>query len=611
MIQNDKEYIKRSQSGGIVLANGVRYQHLVAVWLLVCEEVESIAVETENDIAYPPGDKFSVYVQVKHRADDRMWNSMSLTKPDENIFRLFRINAEKNPEAELWFVTDTTVDTSALYDLRDELNENDPKAGNSDIMKRLQKQGLEVSQKTAQLIDRLVIRKLYTCEFLTADIERTLLAQGFPPDRTFGIVNSMVGLALQVGSQPEKSDRILPRGKLYQDCVSIAPPKAFTFSELKTYCDQVVVRMRDERPHTAWDEELFVPRQSFIESFDDFLQAPQPVFILAGESGTGKSFICSWLAEEYLKDSLRVFWNASDLITDKPILKVLADELNTRTDVPQDESRWLVRLSNYAATTGKPFFILIDEINRAGDVTALRNFRRVLLQAARQFEGRNVKLFLTCRTPAWEHFAEETDWQRYAFTGQQSRDELRVISDVTLEEPVNLLGYREEPFGHQLVNFTDAEFEQAKENYLVRRGIQLEVRGRARELLSHPLYLRLYSESIEPSQTGILESFEQQEALERIISYQLRQISQATRIPEETVKEFISATAMSMVKNKRGSTSLREITQETGFPRYMVDQLAEHCIEVGLLERVSTTLGEFRFVVEEFFSHVSQAAIDD
>lgn len=612
MIQNDKEFIKRSESGGIALANGGRYQHLVAVWLLVCEEVESIALETENDIAYPPGDRFSVYVQVKHRGDDRMWNSRSLTSPDENIFRLFHNNAETNPEAELWFVTDTAVETSTLQKLKDQLYLNDPTV-NKNIMKRLQAQGLEVSQKTARLIDRLVIRKLYTCEFLTAAIERTLLAQGFPPDRTFGIVNSMVGLALQVGSQPEKSDRILSRAKLYQDCLGIAPPKAFTFSNLKSYCDQMVTHMRDERPLTAWDEKLFVPRQSFIESFDEFLQAPQPVFILAGESGTGKSFICSWLAEEYLKDSLRVFWNASDLIPDKPILTALAEELNMHAEVSQDESRWLVKLSNYAATTGKPFFILIDEINRAGEVSDLRNFRRVLLQAARRFEGRKVKLFLTCRTPAWEHFAE-TDWQRYAFIGRQPREELHGISDVISEErnqlseqplsPVSLMGYQGEPFGHQLMNFTDAEFEGAKEKYLAPRGIHLEIRGRARELLSHPLYLRLYSESIEPHKTGILESLEQQEVLEQFICFKLRQISQEARIPEETVEEFIFATATNIVKNERGPTSRNQITQRSGFTRTEVDQLTAHCIEIGLLEHVPTISGGLRFVVEELFLYV-------
>jgi len=593
MILNDKEYIKRSEIGGIALANGARYQHLVAVWLLVCEEVESIALETENDIAYPPSESFSVYVQVKHRGSDRMWTSTSLTNPDENIFRLFRINAERNPEAELWFVTDTAVDTSTLQELKDELYKNDPRAEDRDIMKRLQAQGLGVSVKTAQLIDQLVIRKLHTCELLTVAIERTLLAQGFPPDRIFRIVNSMVGLALQVGSRTEKSDRTLSRAKLYQDCVSIAPPKAFTFSDLKAYCDQMVARRRQERPHTAWDEKLFVPRQSFIESFDEFLEVPQPVFILAGESGTGKSFICSWLAEEYLKDSLRVFWNASDLIPDKPILTVLAEELNMQTEVLQDESRWLVKLSNYAATTGQPFFILIDEVNRSSD---LRKFRSVLLQAVRQFEGRNVKLLLTCRTPAWEYFAE-TNWERYTFIGRQHREEHRGIPDAILEE-------RKQSFGHQLMDFTDAEFEGAKEKYLGRRGIHLEFRGRARELLSHPLYLRLYSESIEPSQTGILESLEHQDALERIISYQLRQISQETRIPEETVKEFISATAIIIENYEMGLAFRNQITQVAGFTRNTVDLLAEHCIEVGLLERPPTTSGGLSFVVDEFFLHV-------
>jgi hypothetical protein len=94
-----------------------------------------------------------------------------------------------------------------------------------------------------------------------------------------------------------------------------------------------------------------------------------------------------------------------------------------------------------------------------------------------------------------------------------------------------------------------------------------------------------------------------------MISNMLRQISQETGIATATVNEFISVTAMSIAQNREASTSRREVMLETGFSREMVDQLVEHCIEIGLLAAVETASGYVRFIVEEFFNRLSQTDI--
>src|SRR4051794_21568439 len=140
-----------------------------------------------------------------------------------------------------------------------------------------------------------------------------------------------------------------------------------------------------------------VERDEVTAAVQAFLQGPMPLFVMAGESGMGKSCVMIDLARRLRNDAYPVLFFRGALIQGD-ILDEIANEVEWAFGASRGAIDTIRRLSENAAK--KPLVVMVDGIEDWAFSARVQNLVSLVSHAA----GMNVRLILSCKTASWEPF---------------------------------------------------------------------------------------------------------------------------------------------------------------------------------------------------------------
>lgn len=147
--------------------------------------------------------------------------------------------------------------------------------------------------------------------------------------------------------------------------------------------------------------DIYVEREEVIETFERYLDdSTTQIFLLKGESGTGKTNeICS-LVENEMKRNIVLFYNSCYI--NKPIIENIAEDFNLRFSEQLSPRQLFERIDSIANETNKKILIFIDAIDELiafkNPIIEIDNF----LDCIKDFS--NIKVCFSCRSSYEEMF---------------------------------------------------------------------------------------------------------------------------------------------------------------------------------------------------------------
>jgi len=147
--------------------------------------------------------------------------------------------------------------------------------------------------------------------------------------------------------------------------------------------------------------DLYVPRKEVDQRIAAFLQSEQPIFVLAGPSGTGKTNEMCVLAERLAGDNLVLFFNGAELYGS--LAQTLTDEFNWHFSEQQPLPRICERLATITSRLQGRVFIVIDAVDESG-IVDLPHELSDLTSHILPFAGK-IKIVASLKTEVWPAYA--------------------------------------------------------------------------------------------------------------------------------------------------------------------------------------------------------------
>lgn len=233
---------------------------------------------------------------------------------------------------------------------------------------------------------------------------------------------------------------------------------------------------------SKYDARRFVPRTRLEYALNQFLGADETLFVLAGMSGTGKSWAAAHWASATLRGRLRLLLAGADLDRRQTLESLTAHSLRPFTPTRWRNEQILQSLTSAAESGGLgPCIVIIDDLIPVGNIGT---YRRDLARLVADCRALGIKLVMTCQRHVWE---------LYSLGAEISPDDLFVITprQVAREQyalmarqgaPLNisfaiLPAQKGRDYSYLLSDFTPDELGAALRRYLSE--------GRAEEVANH------------------------------------------------------------------------------------------------------------------------------
>lgn len=209
-------------------------------------------------------------------------------------------------------------------------------------------------------------------------------------------------------------ERITPENTRFPDGATLALPDAARLEALRLFFGvspenlAIFARAQAERVMeplfggpddyaAVYIPETHVEREALTVAAQAFLVGVRPIFVLAGESGMGKSCVMIDLARTFGEGAYPVLFFRGALLQGD-ILDEIADEVEWAFGAQRGSIDTLRRLADNSG--GKPLIIMIDGVEDWSFQAKVQN----LVSLAGHAGGLNVRLIVSCKTASWEPF---------------------------------------------------------------------------------------------------------------------------------------------------------------------------------------------------------------
>lgn len=156
-------------------------------------------------------------------------------------------------------------------------------------------------------------------------------------------------------------------------------------------------------PH-GWNSSYCIPRKRLENALQQFLVSSEPLFVLLGSSGTGKSWaLADWLVRvQANRTRLLVF--GSDLDHCKTLEELIANRLRPFVSADWRNEVFVTRLMAAGAKAQNQLVIVIDDLKvPSGNIDVFhRDIARLVMYSKEYSKERGMKLVITSQKQVWE-----------------------------------------------------------------------------------------------------------------------------------------------------------------------------------------------------------------
>jgi hypothetical protein len=404
---------------------GTNYHLLYALWLLLRSEAESVHFFQGNDLLAKPSppplpeSKASLSTSAVARLANQqdVWIQLKCTVApwtrskllDDNLLDNFVCNTFlSESRGHSWNVA--LVTTSEIR-RKDVLQFLDNPSSFPDLYKKLDTivghmarkladvwPGIPLSKETVKERATEVLRTIAQCEamsqrVLEAEISEELAFRFVDRQVALTIQRQLIGALLPDTAQgPEQArsyDRSWMSSVTGHDFLRTCPLE----QSVAHACD---VQVTSRLPHEFSVDE-YAPRTRTVCMLEEFLHSPAPIFILAGRSGTGKSWILAHWACESTSGRARLLIPGHLFTKSSSLVSLIADELRPLTSLVTDDQTLFQKAARPAlSNTFGPFVVVLDDVQPSyRDPPEFARAVAALVDDAKKY---GIKLILSCQT---------------------------------------------------------------------------------------------------------------------------------------------------------------------------------------------------------------------
>ena len=277
-------------------------------------------------------------------------------------------------------------------------------------------------------------------EFLTKEIELELTARFHDRQTAQQVAQQLSGAvlnALHEGRQPfSLSLNWLEREtgrKLHADDLLGTDPLAACNAQIGwARCD------------SNWTASSCADRPHATEALRQFLRSDRPLFVLSGETDTGKSWFCYNLASNQLSRNVRVLLSGQDLLATQPLAGLVASKFRRWAPThASDQEIWRQLIGASQVSDRGPLVVIVDDMPVPPDASS---FAARLQQLCREAQCEGIKLVLGARPQIWKRVWDSPRLLPYLFMhraqvpeGSEERYESCILDELTSEEARDIL----------------------------------------------------------------------------------------------------------------------------------------------------------------------------
>lgn len=233
---------------------------------------------------------------------------------------------------------------------------------------------------------------------------------------------------------------------------------------------------------SKYDARRFVPRTRLEYTLNQFLSADETLFVLAGMSGTGKSWAAAHWASTTLRGRLRLLLAGADLDRRQTLKSLTAHSLRPFTPTRWHNEQILQSLTSAAESGGLgPCVVIIDDLIPVGNIGT---YRRDLARLVANCRALRIKLVMTCQRHVWELYslgAEISLDDLFVITPRQvAREQYALMARQGTRQNISFTivpAQKGRDYSYLLSDFTPDELGAALSRYLSE--------GRAQEVANH------------------------------------------------------------------------------------------------------------------------------
>jgi hypothetical protein len=277
-------------------------------------------------------------------------------------------------------------------------------------------------------------------------------------------------------------DDIELRWEALQNFVGMSTENVTAFSQAHLARSLEPLKVGLNGPIGRFVPQLYVPRSYVRAEFDAFLSEDRPVFVLSGESGSGKTNEMCALAEEYASTHVVLFFAAGELHCE--LSKTIELEFNWNFSTTQMAPQLFRRLARIGQKVGKPILIFVDALDEAR-VPAFESSVNELIRYIVDSTKGEIRLVLSVL---------QSEWKRFAKVGPNPSRLALALPVETRPDGGSTSGTGRPVF---LREFSARERDSALAAYATAFRLRGEPRSKLRERCSSPLFLRVLAEVYE------------------------------------------------------------------------------------------------------------------
>jgi hypothetical protein len=409
---------------------GTEYHLVYALWALLCGGASRVMFYEGNDLlAHPvlpsiltqPNDMLpAVPLQVADEAKD-LWIQLKATKQPWSatlllkgtLLTTFMVNAllsqQRGRSWSAQLITPSRIQPEVhefiaqpeqkpeLYSRLEQIITNVLQSWNGAFPNSGHIEESALRALALDILSQLAQTEPVSLRSLKAEVE-TELAYAYPDrEAVKELANSLMGALLQDAAAGPSEARIYDLEWLKQAAGRPIKHRGLLDSDPVAACTEAI---RKTLPHT-WNPSYCIPRQQLENALQQFLGAPQQLFVLLGMSGAGKSWaVADWLSRG-LANSTRLLINGSDLDYLKTLDELIAKPLRPLISADWRDDSFLTRLTAAASVKVQDqLVVVIDDLKvPIGNVDI---FRRDLARLVKDSKEKGIKLVITCQKQVWE-----------------------------------------------------------------------------------------------------------------------------------------------------------------------------------------------------------------
>ncbi len=257
-----------------------------------------------------------------------------------------------------------------------------------------------VSLSAIEELAKRVLLHIAECKPLPLDLIESQIRESllslYPNQRTkYQILQALEGALLHIAGGGDGRPVTVSLATLEQETGIPLRPQFPLETDPVQACQAQV-----ESACSRWSPALCIERPHVTARLEDFLRSDQTLFVLAGDSGTGKSWLCRQWAMQHRHGTLRLLLPAADLSSSDPLSLLAAKSLREWAPTHMNGAEIWQRLQAAAAApSAEPLVVIFDDLPLPDPPASFVQRLELLCQEAAR---RRVKLVITARQSIWQ-----------------------------------------------------------------------------------------------------------------------------------------------------------------------------------------------------------------